>query len=89
MLGNSFSNVSTYHYILYHQHMAHHHSHDNECTNFECRLDYWKLLVFLSIQTWLWDRKYVPRNSGNNGDMIYNLHVLGHLLMVIHNVYIA
>ena len=33
--------------------MVHHHSHDNECTNFEYRLDYWKLLVFLSIQTWL------------------------------------
>lgn len=36
-----------------------------------------------------WNRKYVPRNSGNNGGMIYNLHVLGHFLMVIHNAYIA
>lgn len=69
--------------------MVHYHFRDNEYTNFEYQLDYWKSLVFLSIQTWPWDRKYVPRYSGNNGDMIYNPHVLGHFLVAIHNIYIA
>ena len=69
--------------------MVHYLFHDNGNTNFEHQLGYWKLLVFLSTQTCSCDKKYAPRYFENNGDMIYNPHVLGRFLMAIHNVYIA